>query len=78
MAICRVCGRKVAWRTVKDGKILCNAAAIYFTPVEKGGMLLITKNGELVRGIVSFETAQKPDEVVGYIPHWVTCLRGRR
>lgn len=66
---CKSCNAPMVFITTKKGKSMpCNAKLVRFDFEAGGPALLVTEDGEVVRGRISKTGADE-----GYISHYATC-----
>lgn len=71
MAKCKSCGKEIFFIKTKQGKFMPCDTAPHSVIVGEGNMILLTKNGDVVRG----KPASYDDgaDTTGYISHFSTC-----
>ncbi len=71
MAVCKKCGREIAWMKTAAGKSMpVEPGNVYCRPNENGKMMVLTISGRLIRA----DAAEPGDRMMlAYIPHWASC-----
>ena len=79
---CKSCGAKIVWITTTQGKQMpCNAEQVQYQENKRGSALIVTKDGDVVRGniIDDKQTSLVPVvDGVGYVSHFATCPNAAR
>jgi len=75
---CRGCGVAIVWIRTKKGKAMpCNAEAVKYQTDGRGKDLIVTANGDVVKGRIITEDGGGLLEPIidgeGYISHYATC-----
>lgn len=74
---CKTCGAKIVWIKTTRGKSMpCNAEQVQYQENRRGSALIVTKDGDVVRGniIDDNQTSLVPVvDGVGYVSHFATC-----
>ena len=74
---CKSCGAKIVWiKTTRGMSMPCNAEQVQYQENKRGSALIVTKDGDVVRGniIDGNQTSLVPVvDGVGYVSHFATC-----
>ena len=79
---CKSCGAKIVWiKTTRGKQMPCNAEQVQYQENKRGSALIVTKDGDVVRGniIDDKQTSLVPVvDGVGYVSHFATCPNAAR
>lgn len=71
---CKSCGAFIIWiKTIKGKSMPCNAGKVFYIENVNGKDIIVTPNGEVVRGDIN-ENGTKE----GYISHFATCSNANK
>jgi len=72
---CKACGATIIWVETQNGrKMPCNAAPVTYQANRRGKDLIVTPNGEVLKGtVVSKDDSFLIVDGYGYISHYATC-----
>lgn len=80
MSKCKSCGAEITWIKTRDGKSMpCDSEPVYFIPDPKGKSLIVTDNGQTVKGdivdkkVALYSQDEKVTVMTGHISHFATC-----
>ena len=69
---CKNCKQGIRWIRQRNGKFVpCDPAAVEYWPTPNGPDLLITGDGEYIKG--SLTEIPGVESCAGFVPHFVTC-----
>lgn len=71
---CKACGAPLHWITTPGGKNMpCDFVQVWYEPDPNGTKVIITPEGEYVKGEYVKALDATNETKSGYIPHWATC-----
>lgn len=71
---CRACGAPIVWITTSNGKKMpCDAEPVIYQANRRGKDLIVTPNGEVLKGTVVPNGSAMIADGYGYISHYATC-----
>ena len=74
---CKSCGAKIVWIKTQNGRSMpCNEEQVEYQKNYRGAALIVTKDGEVVRGNIIKEGGSALVPIVdgiGYVSHFATC-----
>ena len=74
---CKSCGAKIVWIKTQNGRSMpCNAEQVEYQKNYRGSALIVTKDGEVVRGNIVKGGGSALTPIVdgtGYVSHFATC-----
>lgn len=75
---CKSCGAKITWIKTKNGRVMpCNVPAVNYQDNIKGSDLIITEDGQVIRGTIVKNNPESKLQMIidgqGYTSHFATC-----
>ncbi len=74
---CKACGADIVWVKTKSGRAMpCDAKKVDYQKNYKGSKVIVTDEGDVVRGEIITPTASGLQMIIdgqGYISHFATC-----
>jgi len=75
---CKSCGAPITWIKTKNGRVMpCDVPAVDYQDNYNGKDLIITEDGQVIRGTIIKNNPQSKLQLVvsgkGYISHFATC-----